>query len=83
MELNPRRLMPVEITPGAAFHAGPPQPLFTIREDAASVAINITPDGKRFLVTTPLEGTAAGGAPNFVFVTDWFTDLLRRAPVKR
>jgi serine/threonine-protein kinase len=83
VELNPRRLMSVEIVPGAAFHAGPPQPLFTIREDAASVAIDITSDGKRFLITTPLEGTAAGGAPNFVFVTDWFTDLLRRAPVKR
>jgi eukaryotic-like serine/threonine-protein kinase len=84
VELNPRRMMAVAVAPGASFQAGRPQPLFIIRNDSGGAGYDVSPDGKRFLVGRPAE-TAAGSAPEttFITVTDWFTDLLRRVPVKR
>ena len=83
-ELNPRRVMAVAIAPGPSFQAGRPQPLFNIRSDSGSAGFDVSPDGKRFLVRRPQEN-ATGSAPQstFMILTDWFTDLLRRVPVKR
>jgi serine/threonine-protein kinase len=79
-ELNPRRVMAVEIGSGPSFQAGRPQPLFIIRNDSGGAGFGVSPDGKKFLVRRPQENATGS---TFMIVTDWFTELLRRVPVKR
>jgi len=55
-----------------------PQPLFKL----PSLYFDVTPDPQRFLVARPPEA-AKGSANTFIVITDWFDDLLRRAPIKR
>ena len=45
------------------------------------VIFDVSPDGKRFLVTRPEE--AANASTTLVVVTNWFDDLRKRAPVSR
>jgi hypothetical protein len=43
---------------------------------------DVAPDGKQILVTTSAAAQTAGQT-TFVVINDWFTDLLRRASLKR
>ena len=80
VELNPRRLMAAEISPGKVFQVGAPKPLFVIRNDGGAVYYDVAPDGMRFLALTQPQG--ASGA-SFVMVTDWFEELARRTQLKK
>jgi serine/threonine-protein kinase len=82
VELNPRRLMAVEILAGPSFQTRRPQQLFTIRNDSGSVSLDVAPDGQRFLVTRPPESTTGSPETTFVIVTDWFEELKRLVPTK-
>ena len=82
VELGPRRVMAVEILAGASFQTHRPQPLFTIRNDSASVSLSVAPDGQRFLVTRPLERATGSPKTTFVIITDWFEELKRVVPTK-
>ena len=45
---------------------------------------SIAPDGKRFLVLMPQQGaTASVPQSTFVVVTEWFEELLLRAPIEK
>lgn len=81
VEMNPRRLMAAEISPEPSFRCGNPRPLFIIRHDNGRTYYDVAPDGKRFLVLTPAQGTTS--APTtFVALTDWFEELSRLVPPK-
>ena len=61
----------VQVQPGAAFHAGQPQPL--VKQLGV---FDVAPDGQRFLLEkSPL--AVAGG--KMMAVVDWFEELRRRA----
>jgi dipeptidyl aminopeptidase/acylaminoacyl peptidase len=51
--LNDGKLMPVEIKGGAKFEAGVPKLLFDTR--VLSVSFDVTADGQRFIVNTPVD----------------------------
>ncbi|HEY3172568.1 MAG TPA: protein kinase [Thermoanaerobaculia bacterium] len=46
-------IMAVPVTPGASLQAGPATPLFRVETGVRT--FDVSPDGSRFLVTTPLE----------------------------
>ena len=84
VERDPRRLMAVSISPGPVFQAGRPEALFTIRNDAPFFSYDVAPDGKRFLVLMRPQGASASVSQStFVVVTEWFEELLLRAPIKK
>jgi Tol biopolymer transport system component len=59
-------VMSVDFTPGASFHAGESKPLFHL--PATVDSIDLTADGKRFLIAMP----AAGSSPAvFNVVVNW------------
>ena len=68
--------MVVQITAGAVFQAGSPKPLFQAPQDpfTARTTWDATPDGNRFLLTTP--ATEASPTP-FTVVLNW-TALLKK-----
>jgi eukaryotic-like serine/threonine-protein kinase len=72
-----RQLMGVAVHSGPAFGVGLPQSLFKL---PAGTTWDVAPDGKRFLVETPLASTAGG--QRMEAVVNWFDELTRRVPVK-
>ena len=46
-----QRVMAVEVAANPAFQAGIPQPLFSLAANASN--LQVTPDGKRFLIAAP------------------------------
>jgi serine/threonine-protein kinase len=68
------QLMAVDVQTAPVFRAGRPQALFKLNG-----GYDAMPDGKRFLVQRLPERAST---TTFVTVTNWFDDLLRRAPVK-
>jgi Tol biopolymer transport system component len=60
------RLMSVEVTPGPAFQAGVPKPLFV--PGVTGNAWDISPDGNRFLFVTRVVENAAS---SFTVVVNW------------
>jgi serine/threonine-protein kinase len=81
---NTGQMMAVETGTGLAFHAGQPKAMFQMPDPSAAsmgnVIFDVSPDPKHFLVTRPEE--AAGGS-TLIFITNWFDDLQKRAPVSR
>ncbi|HJZ98058.1 MAG TPA: protein kinase [Candidatus Solibacter sp.] len=66
-----RKMMSVEVTTGAQFHAGIPKPLFDSAIYAAAAVFtepdwDISPDGQRFLITT--EPNSSNNTPITVMV---------------
>jgi eukaryotic-like serine/threonine-protein kinase len=51
------RVMAVEVTANPSFQAGIPQPLFNVAPNASN--LQVTPDGKRFLIAAPPQQTNA------------------------
>lgn len=76
-ELDTNQLMAVDVETAPAFRAGRPHALFKLPPVGA---YDVMPDGKRFLVERAPERVATS---TFITVTNWFDDLLRRAPLKR
>ena len=80
-----KQMMAVETETGPAFHAGQPKAMFKMPDSSISsikeVIFDVSPDSKRFLVTRP-EG-AANASSTLIFITNWFDDLRKRAPVSR
>ena len=62
--------MAVAVAPGTEFGAGAAAPLF--QTPAGSVFGDVSADGKRFLLTTPVGST---GAAPFTVVLNWTTGL--------
>ena len=80
VDANTNQLMAVDVPAGPVFRAGRPQALFKLPGSNPTDAVwAVTPDPKRFLVAH-LPETAAG--TTFTVITNWFDDLLRRAPLK-
>ena len=50
------RVMAVEVTANPSFQAGIPQPLFNVAPNASN--LQVTPDGKRFLIAAPPQQTS-------------------------
>jgi Tol biopolymer transport system component len=75
-EPDTNQLMAVDVPTGSVFRPGTPHALFKLAEDAG---YDVTPDPNLFLV----EHVPERQTPyTFVTVTNWFDELLRRAPVK-
>ena len=70
-----RRLLAVDVQPGATFHAGVPQELF---KAPGGTTWDVAADGKRFLVETP-----GIGRRQMETVVNWFDELKRLAPVRK
>jgi eukaryotic-like serine/threonine-protein kinase len=70
------RLLAVDVTGGATFHAGEPHELF---KQLSTTTWDTTPDRNRFLVE--LSSRQAGS--QLAIVTNWFDELRRRAPAKK
>jgi len=70
-----RQLMAADMQ---AAPPGRPRPLFTL----PGSSFDVTPDPQRFLVAR-LPEAAKGTANTFIVITDWFDDLLRRAPIHK
>jgi hypothetical protein len=79
------QMMAVETETGPAFHAGQPKAMFKMPNPSnasiGNVIFDVSPDPKHFLVTRPEEAANAGST--FIFITNWFDDLQKRAPVSR
>jgi eukaryotic-like serine/threonine-protein kinase len=71
-----RRLMVVQIQPGQSFTYGKPQTLFDMSAYYASTGrmIDISPDGKRFLMIKPV-GIDPTIHPSFVVVSHWVDEV--------
>ena len=83
VEPSPRRLMAVDLSRGPT-QPGVPQFLFTIRSDQGNVYYDVAPDTKRFLVLLPSQGESSSPSQTkFMVVSEWFQELLRRAPLKK
>ena len=68
-----RKLMSVEIKPGPSFEAGVPKPLFDTSVPAVLANFyDVSADGERFLVVTPLGGQAT---PPLNLVVNWAADV--------
>jgi len=66
--------MAVEVTTGATFQAGVPQPLFETRISGQFVAFAVTANGQRFLVPSPM--SEARSSPATV-VINWMAGIRR------
>jgi serine/threonine-protein kinase len=82
------RIMAASVPPGAAFVAGSPKILFnvnglTVRNPDAFFGrmYDISPDGRRFLVSKSGDADDAAAPPQIVVVQNWFEELNRLAPV--
>jgi hypothetical protein len=73
------RVMSVDVQTEPSFRAGRPQTLFSLRGIVHGMDVAV--DGKRFLVALQPDAVPTS-TPMFIVVTDWFADLLHRAPVK-
>ena len=71
------KMMAVEVTVGEEFHAGTPTPLF--QAPPGVVVGDVTADGKRFLLVTPVGPSAS--VP-FTVVLNWSEELKQRVPTK-
>jgi serine/threonine-protein kinase len=75
------QLMAVDVQTGPPFRMGAPHPLFRLQVAGQTWAP--APDGQRFLVTGRPPTQESEQRATFVIVTDWFSELSRRAPVKK
>jgi hypothetical protein len=64
------KMMAVEVTTGSEFRAGTPAPLF--QTPSGTIVGDVTADGKRFLLVTPVGPSAS--AP-FTVVLNWTAGL--------
>ena len=71
------KMMAVEVIAGQGFHAGTPTPLF--QAPPGAVVGDVTADGKRFLLVTPVGPSAS--VP-FTVVLNWSEELKQRVPTK-
>jgi Tol biopolymer transport system component len=71
------KMMAVEVIAGQEFHAGTPTPLF--QAPPGVVVGDVTADGKRFLLVTPVGPSAS--VP-FTVVLNWSEELKQRGPTK-
>jgi hypothetical protein len=78
VEPDTNQMMAVETQTGSAFHAGQPKAMFKMPN---SSIFDVSPDSNRFLVKRPEE--AANPGSTLIFITNWFDDLRKRAPVRR
>ncbi len=73
------KLMAVAVETGAAFKAGPPKALFQTRIPPSMnlfhTSIDVTADGQRFLIKTPVTGAPAA---KLTVVTNWPSELPSR-----
>jgi serine/threonine-protein kinase len=80
-----KQMMAVETQTGPAFHPGQPKAMFKMPDSSISsfneVIFDVSPDSKHFLVLRPEEAANAGST--LIFITNWFDDLRKRAPVRR
>jgi serine/threonine-protein kinase len=79
------RIMAASVRPGAAFVADSPKILFNgliVRnpEGFPGRMYDISPDGRRFLVSKSGDGDDAAPPPQIVVVQNWFEELKRLAP---
>jgi len=65
-----RKIMSVAVTTGQSFEAGTPTPLFVSAVDIADY--DVTPDGKRFLIS--IAGEVRGSDP-VTIVLNWTSAL--------
>jgi hypothetical protein len=75
---NGGKLMVVDVTTGAAFHAGKPALLFQMRSavQTSGNTYDVTLDGQRFVM---IQGGEDVGAPQVNVVLGWSDELTRRA----
>jgi hypothetical protein len=71
------KMMSVEVIAGQEFHAGTPTPLF--QAPPGVVVGDVTADGKRFLLVTPVGPSAS--VP-FTVVLNWSEELKQRVSTK-
>jgi serine/threonine-protein kinase len=74
------QLMAVDVQTGPSLRVGVPHPLFS------QVGVQLwapAPDGQRFVVVVGPQTQQLEQKSTFVIVTDWFSELSRRAPVKK
>jgi hypothetical protein len=84
--------MVADVETKPTFKAGKPKALFNFRDIGASRAglvqfgFDISPDGKRFLMTKPRQTTAGESAAarprKIIIVANWFEELKQRVPGK-
>src|SRR5262249_48417029 len=78
---NPPKLMAVPIQPGSSFVAGNPQILFegSYLSNLSGFVYDVSPDGRRFLMTKPIQPTGGSSAPppQLVVVLNWLEELKR------
>ena len=71
------KMMAVEVIAGEEFHTGTPTPLF--QTPPGAVVGDVTADGKRFLLVSPVGPSAS--VP-FTVVLNWSEELKQRVPTK-
>jgi Tol biopolymer transport system component len=71
------KMMAVEVIAGEDFHAGTPTPLF--QAPPGAVVGDVTADGKRFLLVTPV---GASASVPFTVVLNWTEELKQRLPTR-
>jgi serine/threonine protein kinase/Tol biopolymer transport system component len=76
-------LMSVSVTTGPAFQAGRPEKMF---ENTALLtpwgrSYDVSPDGRRFLLTVTEEATTNLAPAQMIFVQHWFEELKRLVPI--
>jgi dipeptidyl aminopeptidase/acylaminoacyl peptidase len=75
-----RKMMAVLVTPGASLVSGTPRGLFQTRAPTLATPYrmnyDVTADGSRFLITTPVEGTRTEASINVVL--NWLADVRKK-----
>jgi Tol biopolymer transport system component len=68
-----RKLMAAPVVRGTKFQTGAPTPLFDTRMTSARL-YDVSPDGRRFLLVSPIE---EGAAPPMTVVVNWNAGIRR------
>jgi Tol biopolymer transport system component len=68
-----KKLMAASVLPGAKFQTDTPKPLFETKITSARL-YDVSPDGRRFLIVSPMEETAA---PPMTVVVNWTAGVRR------
>ena len=83
--LSDRGLVVVSVSTQPSFTVGNPEPL-SVPEGSSSSGgptnHDITPDGKRFIVSVPASGPEAGAPSEIQIVLNWFEELKRLVPTR-
>jgi serine/threonine protein kinase/Tol biopolymer transport system component len=79
---NGNKMMAVDVQTSPNFHAGTPKMLFETDASPALLGWDVSPDGRRFLMTRP-GATQTGQQPEMRVVLNWFEELRRRVPLPK